>query len=1013
MDQGSSRNSEMQFDQGIDAVKQSRGLLSFRSRKLLNLLEKGTVASAALTGSVSEAQKNVPASRVSTSARDIKLQVVANPPEQQPQTPVRDAKKDDSGKTVVEVKKTVRTIVTRRGGGFSLHPKNGEPGETPSKTPGESSPKGVATGPALSKKKQPVLPPKLKLLETFYEGLEAAVSLLSCRRQMCTLKTVCKTVEQMSKRRFLRCHLAQLKFLFPEVLELDYVRVPDQDSRREVWDLRITLRSYSSSPHPSTGSPLKKGASATASPSRGERNAQTLARRKEFHSRLLKFAGSHGEDVDVPQGSLPERPLGGQSLPSAAVSVSTTIDPKNQSPNGKVVAARQTNSNEEYQEVYNAEVPAVKGVAKLRENSEEVYEFSIVQARHVSERKSEIGSQFSSSLKPHFQQRERELSLVEKSPVPEIPGRGLSSHFSPSFRPKFQETQKEILSGSNTSSGSGPSEAHLLSAAIASRTIKRWSSSSEDISEPVLEAVISGEGSSSGRRTEDLNAGTVPLREKEKVELPEFSPAIKESPSGQQILSSTPSTGEKFLLSSAAMTPCSRRKTEELVSISTPSSSARTSGDSMPNTPYTGGITGIYSPPECHTPAFLSPSRGYQYSQVCETLKRKEASPSDSAAPVTRSQGTMRSLRFGSPMRPPRLPPSSNQPEGPAPRTPQVGMTSVEVTPSKPSHFQSPSSHISSSAVATPEQNPTLVEASYFSPVKPQRSRALQFSTPEKGHDGGASSAAAKSLSTPTSSSKIPEGASAGGIMKPPMFMTPPKAQTLRAPATPVPPTPVRSVLCSPPKRTKFNRGSLFSGEEASEEAEERVPSPASHKLEFDAGLTLDIPCETPEVNVVSEARVKAESFATPVKEATFEVGKVSSYVSEADLAIIDILPPELVNSVREKERKMKDENTKELMLQKKRQQVLASLPKMFNQLRLIFQSMKRTVLPRSELIKNVLSTNPDITDRFEVEERLKLLTELAPDWITKQPSANGDYIYRINKNANVTKIQKKILEAH
>ncbi|KAL3697503.1 hypothetical protein R1sor_011579 [Riccia sorocarpa] len=384
----------------------------------------------------------------------------------------------------------------------------------------------------------------------------------------------------------------------------------------------------------------------------------------------------------------------------------------------------------------------------------------------------------------------------------------------------------------------------------------------------------------------------------------------------------------------------------------------------MPNTPYTGGITGIYSPPECHTPAFLSPSRGYQYSQVCETLKRKEASPSDSAAPVTRSQGTMRSLRFGSPMRPPRLPPtgSSNQPEGPAPRTPQVGMTSVEVTPSKPSHFQSPSSRNSTSAVvATPEPNPTLVEASYSSPLKPQRSRALQFSTPEKGHDGGAPSAAAKSSSTPISSSKIPEGATTGGITKPPSFMSPPKAQTLRAPK---------------------NESHLQ----------------PNTNLNLYAGLTLDIPCETPEVNVVvSEARVKAESFATPVKEAPFEVSKVS----EADLAIIDILPPELVNSVREKERKMKDENTKELMLQKKRQQVLASLPKMFNQLRWIFQSMKRTVLPRSELIKNVLSTNPDITDRFAVEERLKLLTELAPDWITKQPSANGDYIYRINKNAN------------
>ena len=38
------------------------------------------------------------------------------------------------------------------------------------------------------------------LLEAFYEGLEAAISLLGIRRQLCTFEAVCATVEATTKR---------------------------------------------------------------------------------------------------------------------------------------------------------------------------------------------------------------------------------------------------------------------------------------------------------------------------------------------------------------------------------------------------------------------------------------------------------------------------------------------------------------------------------------------------------------------------------------------------------------------------------------------------------------------------------------------------------------------------------------------------------------------------------------------------------------------------------------------
>jgi len=131
--------------------------------------------------------------------------------------------------------------------------------------------------------------------------------------------------------------------------------------------------------------------------------------------------------------------------------------------------------------------------------------------------------------------------------------------------------------------------------------------------------------------------------------------------------------------------------------------------------------------------------------------------------------------------------------------------------------------------------------------------------------------------------------------------------------------------------------------------------------------------------------------------------------VSDADMNMIQCLPAELVHLVMEEEKKASEERSNGTLKQRRQQLMLSGLPQLFNQLRLIFQSCNRTVIPHNELISKVLSSNPETTDQGEVEERLKLLLEAAPEWITVKPSLAGDNLYRISKSVDVVVIHKRL----
>lgn len=96
-----------------------------------------------------------------------------------------------------------------------------------------------------------------------------------------------------------------------------------------------------------------------------------------------------------------------------------------------------------------------------------------------------------------------------------------------------------------------------------------------------------------------------------------------------------------------------------------------------------------------------------------------------------------------------------------------------------------------------------------------------------------------------------------------------------------------------------------------------------------------------------------------------------------------------------DEENRVSVEQSTESVALRRKQQMMAGLPQLVNQLRMIFQSSGRSVFPYKELMSQVLSSNTEMTDRDEVEERMKMLVDLAPDWILTKPSMSGDTLLR------------------
>lgn len=160
--------------------------------------------------------------------------------------------------------------------------------------------------------------------------------------------------------------------------------------------------------------------------------------------------------------------------------------------------------------------------------------------------------------------------------------------------------------------------------------------------------------------------------------------------------------------------------------------------------------------------------------------------------------------------------------------------------------------------------------------------------------------------------------------------------------------------------------------------------------------------------------RSRSLKFDTPVKSAKVEVeAKGSAGDLSSDDDIFEILPKSLVQSIREKELKIQEENDPAISQAKRRQQMIANLPKLFDMIRYAFQSSKRCLITKEELLHKLMTTHLDIIDRKEIEEQLVLLKELVPDLIYEKLASTGDLLIGINKITSPDLIHARLVGAN
>ncbi|CAN6842798.1 unnamed protein product [Brassica oleracea] len=138
--------------------------------------------------------------------------------------------------------------------------------------------------------------------------------------------------------------------------------------------------------------------------------------------------------------------------------------------------------------------------------------------------------------------------------------------------------------------------------------------------------------------------------------------------------------------------------------------------------------------------------------------------------------------------------------------------------------------------------------------------------------------------------------------------------------------------------------------------------------------------------------------------------------VEDDDDEILSILPDDLDNRyyillIKEQETKAIEESNPAISEAKRRRKMVACLPKLFNVIHYLIQSIRRWILTKEELVHKIIAGHSDITDRKEVEEQLVLMQELVPEWIYEKRSTSGDLLVCINKLASPQTIRSQLEE--
>ncbi|XP_057969207.1 CDT1-like protein a, chloroplastic isoform X2 [Malania oleifera] len=94
-------------------------------------------------------------------------------------------------------------------------------------------------------------------------------------------------------------------------------------------------------------------------------------------------------------------------------------------------------------------------------------------------------------------------------------------------------------------------------------------------------------------------------------------------------------------------------------------------------------------------------------------------------------------------------------------------------------------------------------------------------------------------------------------------------------------------------------------------------------------------------------------------------------------------------------------------------EQISSSLTDLVPVIFRIFQSANFSLITKEELIHKIIMHNCDIIDRREVEEHIKLLENLVPDWICRNLAPCGDILYDLRRVPDLDSVRARLSSSH
>uniref|UniRef100_A0ACD5UF12 Uncharacterized protein n=1 Tax=Avena sativa TaxID=4498 RepID=A0ACD5UF12_AVESA len=170
--------------------------------------------------------------------------------------------------------------------------------------------------------------------------------------------------------------------------------------------------------------------------------------------------------------------------------------------------------------------------------------------------------------------------------------------------------------------------------------------------------------------------------------------------------------------------------------------------------------------------------------------------------------------------------------------------------------------------------------------------------------------------------------------------------------------------------------------------------------------------CDSPPLQTAKRS-ARAKLFMTPKKDASSmqeENQSTSKSAIDTDDELLSFLPKSFLQSVKQKEKRALEEKETGFADKVQRQKLISSLPRTFDVIFLIYQSRQRTVLAKQELIDKIIDCSPNIVDKGEIEEQLRLLQEFVPEWISEKTAQSGDVLCCVDTALSQSEIRQRLI---